>query len=89
MLLIIYKKKSFTIISMNKNCLYIALFLIIFACLVAFFPKEVSKSTVEAVSNTIETVKNTTESGLSQAGGNMSNELKNILECSKILDTII
>jgi|TARA_B100000925_G_C21927563_1_gene438744 hypothetical protein len=67
---------------MNKNCLYILLFIIIFVALVNFYPKEVAKNTIETMATTVNQV---TE----QAGGTISNELKNLMECNKILSTII
>ncbi len=67
---------------MNKNCLYIGIFIIIFICLVTFFPKEVTE-------NTVETFTTTVNQAAAQTGGTISNEIKNLMECNKILSTII
>jgi len=67
---------------MNKNCLYIGLFVIIFICLVTFYPKEVAENTVETFTTTVNQV-------AAQTGGTISNEIKNLMECNKILSQII
>ena len=75
-------KKTIIIISMNKKCFYIILFIIVFTSLVIFYPKEVVK-------NTVETLVNSTNETISQTGGVLSNEIKNLMECNKILSQII
>tara|TARA_B110000977_G_C11026505_1_gene473399 strand:- start:1188 stop:1391 length:204 start_codon:yes stop_codon:yes gene_type:complete len=67
---------------MNKKCFYIILFIIVFTSLVIFYPKEVVK-------NTVETLVNSTNETISQTGGVLSNEIKNLMECNKILSQII
>ena len=71
---------------MNKGCLYIILFAIVLLGLIYFFPQNNIEEVIETIS---DTVSNSIPSVTAQAGGNVSNELKNILECSKILDKIM